>query len=192
MKLKISAILASIASTTILLLLFTGNQYQRGMSLAENKEIEETFIQYIARYGKSYAFKEEVSKRFEIFSRTYKMIQMHNQREDKTFEMGLNQFSDIDRAERMTGINIGDVSEFISERNLLNQTSYPSSVDWRQTGNVSPILDQKDCGSCWAFSTVSSLESALSIKNKVTPTQPLSIQYLVDCDTYNNGCNGGL
>jgi len=44
------------------------------MSLAENKEIEEAFIQYIARYGKSYTSKEEVTKRFEIFSRSYKMI----------------------------------------------------------------------------------------------------------------------
>lgn len=116
---------------------------------------------------------------------------MHNERADKSFEMGLNQFSDVDRAEKMTGINFGDISEFKSERNLLNATSVPSNVDWRPTGNVSPVRDQKTCGSCWAFSTISSLESAFSIKNKVTPTQPLSIQYLVDCDITNKGCLGG-
>jgi Cathepsin propeptide inhibitor domain (I29) len=114
MALKVATILAAIASTAVLMLLFSGNQHQRGMSLLENKEIEEAFIQYIARYGKSYASKEEVSKRFENFARTYKMVQIHNQAEDKSFEMGINQFADMDRAERMPGINVGDISEFSS------------------------------------------------------------------------------
>ena len=60
------------------------------MSLAENKEIEEAFIQFIARFGKSYASKEEVTKGFANFVKTYEIVQLHNQREDKTFDMELN------------------------------------------------------------------------------------------------------
>ena len=44
----------------------------------ENKEIEEAFVQYIERYGKACASKEEVTKRFDNFIRNYRMVQMHN------------------------------------------------------------------------------------------------------------------
>ncbi len=41
--------------------------------------------------------------------------------------------------------------------------SIPASVDWRTEGAVNPIKDQGSCGSCWAFSAVSSTESRYKI-----------------------------
>jgi C1A family cysteine protease len=71
--------------------------------------------------------------------------------------------------------------------------SLPSSVDWRTVPNiVRPIKDQGICGSCWAFSAVSALESAYALTNKMLPD--LSEQNLVDCvyaNSYQDGCQGG-
>lgn len=52
-----------------------------------------------------------------------------------------------------------------------------------------PIKDQLDCGCCWAFSTIQVLE-ALIFQCYGKRTE-LSVQQLVDCDFYNDACDGG-
>jgi len=54
---------------------------------------------------------------------------------------------------------------------------------------VNPIRDQGSCGSCWAFSAISTWESAWFLKTGNLLS--LSDQQLVDCSTSNSGCNGG-
>ena len=67
--------------------------------------------------------------------------------------------------------------------------SLPPSFDWRDNGGVTPVKDQGNCGSCWAFGTVAPLESAIKIKEG--KTVDLSEQWLVSCNKDYWGCNGG-
>ena len=106
-------------------------------------------------------------------------------------------------------------AEFQGMRNGLSQAVYPrppthyppltvnphlpTSVDWRDHGIVNPIKDQAQCGSCWAFSAIASLEGQYARLTKNLTS--FSEQDLVDCvqnvqvasgGDCCDGCEGGL
>lgn len=67
----------------------------------------------------------------------------------------------------------------------------PEYVNWNKSGKVSEPQNQRNCGSCWAFTTASTLESLRAIKENLDTVPRYSVQYLVDCDPVNVGCGGG-
>ncbi|KAJ3708632.1 hypothetical protein LUZ61_012337 [Rhynchospora tenuis] len=142
----------------------------------------------------------EKQKRFSVFKENAKFIHEFNKK-GKSYKLELNKFGDL-TTEEFKGSYAGSrVQEhrMFRPRTMTNKFSYgsvnvgdlPLSIDWRQKGAVTGVKDQGKCGSCWAFSTVVSVEGINQIKtgNLIS----LSEQELIDCDTGDDsGCNGGL
>jgi KDEL-tailed cysteine endopeptidase len=67
----------------------------------------------------------------------------------------------------------------------------PDHVDWRSSGAVTPVRNQGQCESSYAFAAVGAVEGAHKIASGHLIS--LSEQELVDCSgvSGNHGCNGG-
>jgi C1A family cysteine protease len=154
------------------------------------------FNDFTTRYNKTYNT-DEYDLRYDIFRNNLERIREHN-RGNHSWTMGVNAFTDLTTEEfrmRYLGFNLGKSSNTIpriTDYSLKNVRDLPKEVDWRKKGVVNPVKDQGQCGSCWAFSAISSIESNNAIKTG--KLYSLSEQQLVDCSgSYGNqGCNGGL
>lgn len=126
-----------------------------------------------------------------------KMIELHNGEYSSGkhgFTMEMNAFGDMTNDEFKQVMNgyrhkKSKKGKTFQEPLLLQ---IPKSVDWREKGYVTPVKDQGQCGSCWAFSATGALEGQMF--HKTGKLVSLSEQNLVDCSRTqgNQGCNGGL
>ncbi|THD18101.1 Cysteine protease [Fasciola hepatica] len=148
-------------------------------------------------YNKEYNGVDDAHRR-NIWEENVKHIQEHNIRHDLglvKYTLGLNQFTDMTfeefKATYLSGIP--HASDMLSHGipYEANDRAVPESIDWREFGYVSEVKDQRQCGSCWAFSTTGAMEGQY-MKNQRTYVS-FSEQQLVDCsgDYDNHGCNGG-
>ncbi|KAF8029490.1 hypothetical protein BT93_E2023 [Corymbia citriodora subsp. variegata] len=188
------------------------------------------FERWMARHGRIYMDNLEKAKRYEIFLKKLRFIEDFNSKAaNRSYTVGLNQFSDLTTEEfraRYNGFRPTPRSSNSSAATTFNNqnvtqakdstNSIPDSISWVDKGLVGSIKQQGSCGSCWAFSTVATMETLLAIKGDInTAGVPkvgtkghlsakkvrtsikggrlvdLSEQQLIDCNTDNNGCVSG-
>jgi len=170
--------------------------------LFAEEHYQKEFTRFVQNFNKKYDATDFFA-RYAVFKDNFDKIHVHNQK-NLTWTMGLNDFADL------------TLSEFVASRNGYTQRNRDSDrarnapalssptpppvpcavaqkLDWRQRGAVTPIKNQGQCGSCWAFSATGSTEGAWAL-SKGNTLVSLSEQQLVDCSSSygNQGCNGGL
>jgi C1A family cysteine protease len=161
---------------------------------------------------------KEIYTRYEIYRNNLAKIKEHNSNSFKNYKIGVNQFTDMTLEELSEKYLDFKIKEYVkhsksiydmqifnhsSETSFLNElpekksnfyelkgeSNYYDPIDWREKNIFLPIRDQGDCGGCWAFATVGTIEALRSKNFKIN--KYLSPQQLIDCDIKEKGCKGG-
>jgi C1A family cysteine protease len=163
------------------------------VSLAARPHAE--FAQFMRKYNKVYNSREEFQNRFQVFSENLMTIQRLNREANGQANFGITEFADLTQ-EEFTSMHGYVASTSNSKGSAVNPepvqrltaSSLPTTWDWRNQGAVTPVKNQGQCGSCWAFSATEGSESAWFLAGH-TLTE-LSPQEVVSCDNKCAGCNG--
>jgi len=159
------------------------------VSLSKTVDTRNLWKQWKLTHKKLYSAKDEPI-RYNVFVNNFYTIEKMN-RANGTAKVALNKFADLTNAEfKQKYMN----SKFSTKQNhttkKFNATALPDTVDWRNKGAVTPVKDQGQCGSCWAFSTTGLLEGFYFVNHGQLIS--FSEQQLVDCATSAGyGCQGG-
>ncbi|CAL5403766.1 unnamed protein product [Camellia sinensis] len=155
--------------------------------------MKERYEKWLENHGRAYKDRDEWERRFGIYQSNVEYIEHFNSK-NLSFKLVDNKFADMTN-EEFTSIYLGLGTTGHSVTGMRfgyeESTGLPTIVDWRKQGAVTPVKDQGQCGSCWAFSATAAVEGLTKIKTGKLVS--LSEQELMDCDveTGNKGCNGG-
>lgn len=165
-----------------------------------SKKLDEYWNSYKARYNKSYSGDLESSRRT-TWEENLITIYKHNMMAaagHHSYTLKDNHIADLG-----TRQYIREMVKLIPSRkrriskdtlvgvSLSDHQRIPRELDWREIGFKTQPENQRDCGSCYAYSIAGSIEG--QIFKKTGMLLPLSEQQLVDCSTTtgNLGCSGG-
>lgn len=150
-------------------------------------------------HRKEYASEVEEAFRKLIFENAVARILEHNLLFDmgqKSYKLAVNQFSDQTHEEvyeKRNGMKpkLGMAHKKTTRLEHVDEQELPDSIDWREQGVITPVMDQGNCGSCYAFAAVSAIEGQMALATN--QLVDLSEQNLVDCSQGqgNDGCGGG-
>ena len=167
-------------------------------ALTVESRFEELFEDFKKRHNRVYSSAEEEIHRRRIFAENVERA--HNlsiANPHAHFSVRHNKFSDLSHDEfraRYLGARLDTKRRLGGPRvrgsGVSARSNVPLAFDWREHGAVTAVKDQKKCGSCWAFSTIGTIEGVWAASGH--PLTSLSEQQLVSCDDVNQACSGGI
>lgn len=155
------------------------------------------FDTFIRRFNRSFSEgSEEYSSRLRLFENRRQAVAKHNCESGKLWRAAVNHLADRTDGElaALRGWSSNARPEGVSRRGpqptqLLRLTpdELPREHNWTQLRTMRNILDQGQCGSCWAFAAVTTLRAHSEIAGVY---KPFSVQQVVSCTPNKHHCGG--
>jgi KDEL-tailed cysteine endopeptidase len=139
------------------------------------------FQEFKSTYNRNYANPEEETKRYQYFRVNMEEAQRLAQA-NPLASFGMTKFTDWSKEEVKNFLNakVPDTSKYVVEG-----PGVPAAnpVDWRNSpGVVTSVKDQGQCGTCWSFASIGTVEGAWAVSGHVkVPPVSFSEQELLDC-----------
>jgi xylem cysteine proteinase len=184
---KLFAMVGMIAVTAML--------YADVGNASEPQSLDQQFQSFQEQYHKVYASPEIAEYRKKIFAENLAMIRKRNA-EHHSYQLGINEYADL-TWEEFSATRLLKPGWQLQIANRIGNKKFqapagiaiPLDVDWRTKGTVTPVKNQGECGSSWAFATTGLVEGAAQIATGTLHS--LSEQEFLDCNTSNAACIGG-
>jgi C1A family cysteine protease len=158
----------------------------------DEKHAYNAFGEFKLKFNKIYDSLEEEQQRFVNFKANMAEAAKNNLKSKGKATFGVTMFSDMSKTEfkqKMTGFKPAKNRVMPKKKVQVNADGSITSIDWRNKGPVSPVKNQGQCGSCWAFSATEAVETGYYFNSG--ELRILSPQQTVSCDTRDMACNGG-
>ncbi|XP_012946113.1 cysteine proteinase 1 [Aplysia californica] len=155
------------------------------------------FTAWREQHGRQYSSGEELMRRYHIFVENLAKIRILNAErvspDDATF--GPTQFADLTEREFKDTVLMSAWRKSPGSKMYRSNSSLPAppaSFDWTsQSHVVTPVKNQGQAGTCWAFAGCANVESVYGVRTgEASPD--LSTQALNDCDGYVDVLEGAI
>jgi C1A family cysteine protease len=155
---------------------------------------DEQWEAYKTEFKKTYASADEEAERRGIFDESNKRIADLNEKNGKVAFTWTRQSDRKEEEKHYRGaVRPTETNRKSAPVKAATIASVPSAINWAETIAVTPIKNQGQCGSCWAFSATETIESeyVLTAAISVDDVVSLSPQQITSCTTDRDGCGGG-